>query len=548
MDHGIHRATSTDPLALPDTPDFSLLSLLRRNFSTQTLGKISIFVLLLGSMTSQLKQQQPHGPVLKGSSSSLGSAAISSVTDALFPILPFAGGMDLRKEDYWSTGTSWWEHVQGVVVQVSEAFSSSNVDSSLEVDQNSAEKTQRKGYRSKNSKPRPLVISAPKPFVSLEAIGDLTLSEVGQFFRYAMESTRTGFDRGLFHRSVSPRVAKVIEAMDKAVDQARGPDAANALITPVEGSFGQVDALKFAAAQRIFAEWRVIRQVPEGYKGYSVGMSLGQKDVVQNLVKIEQGVHQWLINNPGERSPTLYQLLHSELEMGTHPRLPRLSEKSSAMGLLWVRRQMEYQTNVFYNVIQVPERFESGKEAIAAAYKQTYDRYHGWAVQKIFNYSFQAAPEPEKIYRHMNPHRLAEAKREAHHRNSMGAATRIPPAAEKSDSHPGRSDTDAPNKHPVIAFLDHVGGEWDKFADHVGGEWDKLAQNVVGVFDRDRKEGSSNQSQGTDSAEEVDAYITQVMVQDAQEQITSYLEVVGPLMQDLRVLFDNLNMDDPTKV
>jgi hypothetical protein len=48
--------------------------------------------------------------------------------------------------------------------------------------------------------------------------------------------------------------------------------------------FGEIDALKFSS-HAFFAEWRIVRQIPVGYKGYAVGMSLGHKDVVQNLAK-----------------------------------------------------------------------------------------------------------------------------------------------------------------------------------------------------------------------------------------------------------------------
>ena len=53
----------------------------------------------------------------------LGSAAISSVTTALSPILPFTGGIDLRREDYWTNGVIG--SVSSVYERVQEAFSTS---------------------------------------------------------------------------------------------------------------------------------------------------------------------------------------------------------------------------------------------------------------------------------------------------------------------------------------------------------------------------------------------------------------------------------------
>ena len=69
--------------------------------------------------------------------------------------------------------------------------------------------------------------------------------------------------------------------------------------------------------------------------------------------------------------------------------LPRFNEKSAAMELLWVRRQFHQQVAMFDN-------FDSGKrstshDAVIEAYKEVCSNYHGWAVQKIFNYFSQAA-------------------------------------------------------------------------------------------------------------------------------------------------------------
>ena len=47
---------------------------------------------------------------------------------------------------------------------------------------------------------------------------------------------------------------------------------------------------------------------------------------------------------------------------------------------------------------------------------------------------------------------------------------------------------------------------------------------------------------------EMDDYINQEMRNDAYEHIRAYLEVAGPLLDDLTDLFDEFNMDDPTKV
>lgn len=68
-------------------------------------------------------------------------------------------------------------------------------------------------------------------------------------------------------------------------------------------------------------------------------MSLGHKDVVQNVAKVDHAAHQWLDYQEGLQmlqgnscyfcsddsrisSPTLFDLLNVEIELGIHPSLP----------------------------------------------------------------------------------------------------------------------------------------------------------------------------------------------------------------------------------
>jgi hypothetical protein len=117
----------------------------------------------------------------------------------------------------------------------------------------------------------------------------------------------------------------------------------------------------------------------------------------------------------------------------------------------------------------------------------------------------------------------------------------------------------AANNNPWEKFGNRLGQEWTKFGRHVGGEWDKLVDNVVRVFDQDSSDARVIRGGATATAaaqqvkmvEEGDAYdrfITEKMQQDAHEHIVVYLESVMPLLNQLADLFQDLNMDDPTKV
>jgi hypothetical protein len=431
-----------------------------------------------------------------------------------------------------------------------------------------------------------MAISASQPFVSLDTIAQLTLGDIGECFRYAMESSNVDFSETKFYSQTSSSspggsantfLRQVIQGMQDAVQQSRGKlvtdwirssDTTTGSASNSNNADVSVDALKFSAAMRVFAEWRLLRQVPDGYKGFAIGMSLGHKDVVQNIIKIEESVHNFIDDQlvacqeeqdaiqrscSSLQTPTLRELLSYEIETGVHPthRLPYLKEKSAGMGLLWVRRQLAYQTQIFDNVLHM-KAGESMKNAVGAAYAQVYDQYHGWAVQKIFNYSFQAAPEAEEILRHMNPRRLQEL---------MSEQSR--PKRRTSTTSNTMNDTRSPDNLVDDNSNNHNNNIIGQVIDHIGGEWDKLSYNVVKIFNKDvepplsmiraeqrNRDGSSSpdivSSSSSSSIDEV--YVTNEMVKDAHLQIQLYLQRIQPILQSIQFIFQDLNMDDPTRV
>lgn len=58
----------------------------------------------------------------------------------------------------------------------------------------------------------------------------------------------------------------------------------------------------------------------------------------------------------------------------------------------------------------------------------------------------------------------------------------------------------------------------------------------------------SNIGKNPELSEEMEDHVTNVMIQDASDQISSFISIVNLLLADLQVLFDTLNMDNPTKV
>lgn len=407
------------------------------------------------------------------------------------------------------------------------------------------ERKTRKGTERKTIKPKTrkthvqhaFTISSPEPFVPLDDIAQLTLNDVTMTFRFAIESTQVGFNKGRFISGAGPRIRRIFDRMSMAAANSRGKNVIGPM-TGLQSNWGDIDALLFCAAMRIFAEWRVLRQIPDGYKAYAVGMSLGQKDIIQNVAKIEQAVHEMIDLAASEddateksekgtlKSPTLRELLQFEVDTNVHTKLPRLKERSAGMGLLWVRRQLQYQTTLFSNVMKVPEKFESSRAAVTAAYSEVFDRYHGWAVQKIFNYSFQALPEVREIYRFMNPYRLKEV--------SEAATLEF------------RGSENSHGMHHKEIVLDNVEKQ-------IGYEWNKVFKSVLYLFMKSSQEevglihNNSHEQEATPEVS-IDDYINQEMVRDAHEQISQYMKVAQPLLINLASLFREYNMDDPTRV
>jgi Glycolipid transfer protein (GLTP) len=563
--NGAHAAsTESDPLRMPresvvswapeGDPEQEQPALFSISIPRISLARLSIFFLAFATVFDMALTKMSNIQGVGRPRASLGSAAISSLTDTLSPILPFAGGLDLRRGDYWSVSAdgNWFGTLQSVVLQVQDAFAKKEVGDAKKVLQIPLGGSRVLARDKSASRPQPakkfeLVISAPKPFVSVEVISQLTLGDLGQCFQYAVASSQSDFHVARFLAGTSPSLRAVVVAIQEVVARSHGKDFLD-WIRPSDMNIenGAIDVLKFAAAMRVFAEWRVLRQVPPGYKGFAMGMSLGHKDVVQNIVKIEEAAHGWLDHRRDAcaesdascgaelHTPTLRELLEYELVAGVQPtnRLPYLTEKSAGMGLLWVRRQFAYQTQIFDNVMAMEDGSGAKsrmKDAVSAAYTQVYGQYHGWAVQKIFNYSFQAAPEAEEILRFMNPHRLRELLRDQQYSNSQNEF------GEPSHSH-------AADENPVQQLLNHIGGEWDK-----------LAFNVVRIFNKDaqppgfvKAHDGGNSRHNTSSLNE--EYVTREMVKDAHAQIASYLVVAKPLLDSIATLFDSLNMDDPTRV
>ena len=236
-------------------------------------------------------------------------------------------------------------------------------------------------------------LSASECFVSLQLIEKLSLIDVTRVLEYAVIDKNKDKSKDDLAKDDESTIAlkQVLEAMKRAVREARGPD--------MDPATAGIDALLLCAALRIFAEWRLLRQVPKSFnKGYQMGMNLGRRDLIQNISKVETAVHQYLQQDNVTTSPSLQQLLEYEVSQSVHSSLPKLNNESAAMGLLWAKRQVDYQACVYANLLD-ESKFKDTHASLKAAYKQVFDPYHGWWIQQMFSQSYRSAPPTYEIFK-----------------------------------------------------------------------------------------------------------------------------------------------------
>lgn len=217
---------------------------------------------------------------------------------------------------------------------------------------------------------RALTLSVEKPFVSESQVASLTIRDVKDVFQYIFQCNTIGFDRDAGVAKMREPARKAIETLDLALMLSRGERVAT---HPCEKSseFGSLDALAFIGACRIYAEWMMIRLVPEGYGRYAFGMGIAKRDMIGNIAKVEKAVHTYLdqkvhrANGETVYSATIRDILEHEIGNNMHPRRPKLGSNTAAEGILWLKRQLQYQVTIFSNTLQVGLGFPNDKAAVS---------------------------------------------------------------------------------------------------------------------------------------------------------------------------------------
>lgn len=118
-------------------------------------------------------------------------------------------------------------------------------------------------------------------------------------------------------------------------------------------------------------------------------LKLVAKDMENNLSKAEALYHQIRSTNKGK---DLTSLLEVERERGIHDGNV-LQDQSAAMGLLWIRRSLAFQMDLYSSLM--PSSAKSPADAAMEAYSTHLLPFHGWMLQKIFPLSLSQMPERE---------------------------------------------------------------------------------------------------------------------------------------------------------
>ena len=118
-------------------------------------------------------------------------------------------------------------------------------------------------------------------------------------------------------------------------------------------------------------------------------LRLVAKDLESNILKAEKQ-----FKRAPEQGRTLSSLLQSEREAGIH-KGSMLNEHSAAMGLLWIRRSLAFQLELYASLID--QDGPHPRDAAYAAYTKTLSQFHGFALRKLFPATFSRMPNREQL-------------------------------------------------------------------------------------------------------------------------------------------------------
>ena len=144
---------------------------------------------------------------------------------------------------------------------------------------------------------------------------------------------------------------------------------------------GDVDTAKLLKACRAHLELM---------KSGGSALCLVAKDLESNLLKVEA-----LYKKSPKECKTLTSLLQLERNSNIHDG-NILHDPSAAMGLLWIRRSLAFQSHLFTSFTSTDgQQPQIPKVAAYEAYNEHLSPYHGWMLRTVFPASLSQMPHRE---------------------------------------------------------------------------------------------------------------------------------------------------------
>lgn len=125
--------------------------------------------------------------------------------------------------------------------------------------------------------------------------------------------------------------------------------------------------------------------------GKFVGPSVGN---VRGCIQKVQTARRALNKETKTKLASLHDLLTCEKPI--HKPNAVLADPSAAMGILWIRRGLEYWADVFEQQVEQLKKKQTSTslaEQMAIAYKRTTQQFHGWVSRRAFSAALGMTPD-----------------------------------------------------------------------------------------------------------------------------------------------------------
>jgi hypothetical protein len=216
------------------------------------------------------------------------------------------------------------------------------------------------------------VLVSDVPVVQATAASETTYSakqpvvhQLPNFFR-RMQTNEAETDEGTLsmHHRKATRIGELAKYFEPVVLKGRGIRS-------------DIDTLRLVRACRRFE---------------SLMKDIGERQIAKDMKgNIEKVLAQYQ-QTPPHRRRTISALLEYEKSMGIHGPHGTLKDPSAAVGILWIRRSLSFQSRMYESLLQPGM---DPKDATMTAYQEL-KPYHGWALQQFYKLSLQYASPSRK--------------------------------------------------------------------------------------------------------------------------------------------------------